>query len=101
MRSITDPHTGRHAGYRPVLALGALELAVERAGAGPAGDGRGGGAGLAVQSQVDGGSHAALLQVDALRTPLVAQVGRHQQGAGERRLRRRRRERRREGSVRV
>lgn len=74
-------------GHWPVLALRALELAVERAGVGPTGDRRGGGAGLAFQSQVDGGAHAALLQVDALRAALVAQVGRHQQGAGERRLR--------------
>ena len=77
-----------YGGYGPVLALRALELAVERTGAGPTSNRRGRGAGLAVQGQVDGGAHAALLQVDALRTPLVAQVGRHQQGAGERRLRR-------------
>lgn len=61
--------------YRPVLALAALELAVEGAGARPTGDGRRRGAGFAVQSQVDGGSYTALLQVNALRTPLMAQVG--------------------------
>lgn len=61
--------------YRPVLALAALELAVEGAGARPTGDGRRSGAGFAVQTQVDGGSHTALLQVNALRAPLMAQVG--------------------------
>lgn len=74
----------QHCRYGPVLALRALELAVERAGARPAGDGSGGGARLVVHGQVDRGSYAALLQVDALRAPLVAQVGRHQQRAGER-----------------
>lgn len=67
-----DARAGR---YRPVLALAALELAVEGAGARPTGDGRRSGAGFTVQSQVDGGSHTALLQVNALRTPLMAQVG--------------------------
>lgn len=69
--------------YTPVLTLGTLELTVERAGAWATRHRGGGRAGLAVQAQVDGGAHAALLQVDALRTPLVAQVGGHEQRVGE------------------
>ncbi|TNN35386.1 hypothetical protein EYF80_054442 [Liparis tanakae] len=75
-------------GASPVLALRALELAVQAAAARPAGGRRGGGASLSVQ--VEGGASGALLQVDALRAPLVTHVGRHEQRAGERRLRRRR-----------
>lgn len=68
----------------PVLALSALELAVESAGTGPSRSGCRRSADLTVQSQIDGGSDAALLQIDSLRAPLVAQIRRHQQRAGER-----------------
>lgn len=56
----------------PVLALCALELAVKRTGAGTPSNGCGRGTGLALQSQVDWGTNAALLQVDALRAALMA-----------------------------
>lgn len=71
------------AGYAPVLTLGAPELGVERAGAGAVGGGCGGGAGLALQRQVDGGADTALLQIHALNASLVGKVGRHEERAGE------------------
>lgn len=46
---------------RPVLALGALELAVEGAGARLTNNRCGGGTGLTVQAQVDRGPNATLL----------------------------------------
>lgn len=69
--------------HRPVLALSALELAVERAGTGSTSCRCGCGADLTVQCQVDGGADPALLQIHTLRAPLVTQIRRHEQRAGE------------------
>lgn len=68
---------------RPVLTLSALELAVERAAAGPTSCRRGRGVDLTIQSQVNGGADSTLLQIHTLRAPLVTQIRRHEQRAGK------------------
>lgn len=60
--------------HRPVLALSALELAVESAVTGPTSCRCGCGADLTVQCQVDGGAGSTLLQINTLRAPLVTQI---------------------------